>query len=107
MDYDIAMHTVIVRDLDRNLPIDKATAIIDEIFNELFPGGKVITTKVLGKMEMLYAMAKELRELKKKHRYYWNLNKKGANEPGFERKTLKKRKNCFMGTLKYDAEDYF
>lgn len=85
------------------------TEIIEDIFNHFFPGNKVISTKVLGRMEKVYALAKELREVKKLHRYYKSLNEEEAKKYGehYTRKTIKKRKSCFMGTLKYDAEDYY
>ena len=101
-----------VTNIDRSIPLKEATATVESIFKQLFPGDKVISTKMVARMDKLYLKAKQLRELKKQYRYYRNLNRENeemaANgECKLERKTFKKRKNCLMGTLKYDTEDYY
>ena len=111
-DYDISIHSIMVTNIDRSIPLKEATATVESIFKQLFPGDKVISTKMVARMDKLYLKAKQLRELKKQYRYYRNLNRENeemaANgECKLERKTFKKRKNCLMGTLKYDTEDYY
>ena len=76
------------------------------VFERIFPDGKVISARVVGKLDLLYEMALKLRELKKNYAYYKRENKALA-EKGKPRATIKKRKRCFSAGIKYDAVDYF
>ncbi len=49
MDHDIALHSIMVSNIDRNLSMDEATAKVDLVFSKLFPDGRVVCSKVIGK----------------------------------------------------------
>ena len=112
IDSDIAMHSVMVSNLDKTIPAAKMTELLKNVFEKLFPGPKVINCQALSTFDNLYKQAKDLREYKKLFKYYKRRNKLNSllatrGEAKLERKTLKKRKSCFTTTLKYDAEDYY
>jgi hypothetical protein len=63
-------------------------------------------------LDKLYSLAKELRDNKRLFRYYKRINKEQESEArfkgdDFDRNTIKKRRCCCLGSIKYDAEDYY
>ena len=106
MDYDIALHSLMITNLPTEVNMPSMSKKIRLVFERIFPDSKVISAKAIGKLDELYNMAMKLRNLKKEYRYYKMLNKK-LEEKGLPRKTLKKRRGCFKGSVKYDAEEYY
>lgn len=52
LDYDIAIHSVMIKNLDATVPVDEMTKLLRGIFDGLFPGGgKIIQCKALGRMD--------------------------------------------------------
>ncbi len=76
--------------------------MIKNVFDKIFPDSKVVNAKCLLRLDYLYKLACQLREFKKEYRYYRNLNSENK-----ERATIKKRKSCFKGSHKHDAEEYY
>lgn len=105
MDHDVALHSLMVTNLPTEVNLRSMNAKLKMVFERIFPE-KVITAKAIAKLDDLYSMALRLRDLKKEFRYYKMLNK-NANEKGEPRKTIKKRKGCFRGAQKHDAEEYY
>jgi hypothetical protein len=66
-----------VKELDPSVPVEEMTAILRQVFENLFPGGKkIIACKALGEMNKLFKFSKELRGYKKELRYIRRLNRK-------------------------------
>jgi len=49
MDHDIALHSVMVSNINTKLCMETATAHVDKVFHKLFPDGRVVSTKVIGR----------------------------------------------------------
>lgn len=114
MDSDIAMHAVLVENLNKKVPTEKMQTMVKQIFEKLLPGPKVIACKVLPQLDKLIDLAKQLRDYKRRYRHFKRLNKSMVfeNEDGsvtpVERASIKNRKGCcFGGTIKHDAEEHF
>lgn len=86
---------------------------VKQIFEKLLPGPKVIACRVLPKLDGLFTLAKQLREMKRLYRQTRRLNKDSESKQEVDsdgapkRVTMKKRKGCLISTVKYDAEDYY
>lgn len=57
MDQDIAMHSIILTNIDKSIPAKKMSEIIFTTFDKLFPGNKVVCVKVHPRLDNLYKMA--------------------------------------------------
>ena len=80
---------------------------VNQVFDSVFPDGRVVSTKVIGRLDNLYSMALKLKQHKKFYKYYKKLNQiaKKAGEKG--KKMFLKRRGCCKGLAMFDAEDYF
>ena len=114
MDSDIAIHAILIENLNKRLPAERMQIMVKQIFEKLLPGPKVIACKVLPQLDNLIVLAKQLRDYKRRYRHFKRLNKSmviendDGSESPIERATLKKRQGCcFGGTIKYDAEEHF
>jgi hypothetical protein len=103
MDSDIAMHAILIENLNKKLPVDRMQNMVKQIFEKLLPGPKVITCKVLPQLDNLIVLAKQLREYKRRYRHFKRQNKSMVieNEDGsvsqIERAFIKKRRGCCIG----------
>ena len=79
-DQDIQAHTVLVTGLDKSLPVDKMSQQLTYIFSQLLPGDKVIQCRAVGRFDSTLEKAKQLREYKRKYRYYKRINAIGEEE---------------------------
>lgn len=81
MDHDIALHSIMVTNLDTEVDMETMKSRLDLIFHRVFSDGKVVSTKVIGKLDNLYNLALNLKQHKKFYRYYkranWKLKKDG------------------------------
>ena len=114
LDNDIAMHAVMVSKLDKKVSVEKMQENLNTVFNKLFPGSKIIKSRVIAQFDTLYKIAVKLREAKKLYRYYRRVNKDNEStailkgELKVKREEIKKRKGMlFSKSIKYDAEDYY
>lgn len=114
LDYDISIHSVMIKNLDGGIPVEKMTQTLRLVFDQLFPGGnKIIQCKALGKNDELFKLAKELREYKKELRYIRRLNRKSRDKALLKdvshavRKTIRKSKYCLCRRAAFDAEDFY
>lgn len=70
LDHDIALHSVVVTGLNKDIPYKKMNDRVKLVFEKIFPDSKVINSKVIPKYDEVYSMAIKLRKYRKYHRYY-------------------------------------
>lgn len=54
MDHDIALHSIMVSNINTKLSMDEAAAYVDLVFQKVFPDGRVICSKVIGRTDELF-----------------------------------------------------
>lgn len=54
MDHDIALHSILVQNMDRDVDMETMTENMQLVFGRLFVGTRVVAVKVIGKMDTLY-----------------------------------------------------
>ena len=88
-DPDIALHSIMVTNLNRGIPLKKMNAIMKLVFEKTFPDDRVIITKAIAKLDTIYKMAVELKNFKKYYNYYRKTNAETS-----ERKFVRKFRCC-------------
>lgn len=74
------MHAILIKNLRTSISAERMSEILMQTFEKLLPGQKILSCKVLPKVDKLYNMAKELRDYKRQYRYYRRMNKIARNE---------------------------
>jgi len=64
-----------VTGINAHIDMETARNHIDTVFHKLFPDGRVISTRIIGKSDKLYTLALRLKEHKKYYRFYRRANR--------------------------------
>ena len=108
MDHDIALHSIMITNLDKRIDLETMNEHLELVFTKIFQGTRVISSKVVGQFDSLFQISLKLKKNKKYFRYYKKHNLKSLSKGDKSRKMLlKKRKGCCQGIAKFDAEEYF
>lgn len=57
LDYDIALHSLIITNLPTEINLNSMSKRIRLVFEKIFPDSKVISAKAIAKLDELYNMA--------------------------------------------------
>lgn len=98
---DVALHCVRVAGVPGAASVAVATERVKAIFERMFSAEKVVSVRVLPKVEDLYAKALKVREHKSKLAFYEHQNKQGG-----ERTTIITGKRCCFGGTQVDAAEF-
>ena len=68
-DHDVALHSLMIKNLPKDVPVAKMSERIKSVFERIFPEAKVVSARATPRLDSLYSMALKLKEFKKTYRY--------------------------------------
>jgi hypothetical protein len=101
-DGDIAQQSVFVTGIPMRLPLKQANNILKKVFETIFAEEKVVSVRVIPKLDDMLGKAEKLKILREKLAYYRDMNTKTG-----EKATLKRGGLCCIGRVEVDAVRYF